>query len=367
MSRRRTQKEFEKAVYNIFGDEYTVVGRYVDSHTRVAVKHNKCGNINYMFPNNLLRGATCIRCTNSSMNHDKIKSTEQYKREVYDLVGDEYSVLSSYTRSTNKIKMKHNKCGYIWQVQASSFLQGNRCPKCKGGVRKSPEKFREEFNHLVGDEYTLLSSYVNSKTKVKVKHNKCGHVYGVNPSSFLAGRRCPKCFGKFRKTTQQFKDEVYSLVGNEYTVLSEYKSNKKKVIFKHNLCDKTFSMLPTDFIYAGHRCKWCFQHGSSHGNYWVAKALDQLHIKYIREYKFDDCKAKRKLPFDFYLPNMNMCIEYDGKQHYDMASKYYSEEEHEHDLIKDAYCKRKHITLVRLPERKYDSYKEVLDYLSTIA
>lgn len=30
-------------------------------------------------------------------------------------------------------------------------------------------------------------------TKIKIKHNKCNHIYEVVPSSFLSGRRCPKC------------------------------------------------------------------------------------------------------------------------------------------------------------------------------
>ena len=40
-------------------------------------------------------------------------------------------------------------------------------------------------------------------------------------------------------------------------------------------------------------------------------------IKYKRQYKFDNCKNKYKLRFDFYLPDYNIAIEYDGKQHYD--------------------------------------------------
>ena len=32
--------------------------------------------------------------------------------------------------------------------------------------------------------------------------------------------------------------------------------------------------------------------------------------------RFKDCKDKRQLPFDFYLPSYNVCIEYQGEQHY---------------------------------------------------
>jgi hypothetical protein len=58
------------------------------------------------------------------------KTHEEFLVEVSDLVQDEYSVIGEYTGTTSKIKVKHNKCGYEYVVMPSSFLQGNRCPKC---------------------------------------------------------------------------------------------------------------------------------------------------------------------------------------------------------------------------------------------
>ena len=39
-------------------------------------------------------------------------------------------------------------------------------------------------------------------------------------------------------------------------------------------------------------------------------------INYIREKRFKDCKNIKPLPFDFYLPEKNICIEYDGEHHF---------------------------------------------------
>lgn len=54
------------------------------------------------------------------------KTTEQFKREVFDLVGDEYKVLGEYEKSCIKIKIKHNVCGYEYDVIPNNFLAGNR-------------------------------------------------------------------------------------------------------------------------------------------------------------------------------------------------------------------------------------------------
>lgn len=65
--------------------------------------------------------------------------------------------------------------------------------------RKTNEEFKQEVYNLVKDEYTFLENYVNSKAKIKVKHNKCGNIYEVQPSNFLKGTRCPYCAGLVKK------------------------------------------------------------------------------------------------------------------------------------------------------------------------
>ena len=80
--------------------------------------------------------------------------------------------------------------------------------------RKTNKEFQQEVFDLVGNEYTFLDTYVNKRTKIRVKHNKCGHVYAVLPTNFLRGSRCPSCFGTPKKTDAQFIHEVKSLVGN---------------------------------------------------------------------------------------------------------------------------------------------------------
>lgn len=48
----------------------------------------------------------------------------------------------------------------------------------------------------------------------------------------------------------------------------------------------------------------------------IRQLLRDYKVQYIPQYKFLDCKDQRPLPFDFYLPEYNTCIEYDGGQHF---------------------------------------------------
>ena len=55
---------------------------------------------------------------------------------------------------------------------------------------------------------------------------------------------------------------------------------------------------------------------SSQGNSAIKQWLNNHNIEYIAEMRFDNCRHKRCLPFDFYISHINLCIEYNGSQHY---------------------------------------------------
>lgn len=119
--------------------------------------------------------------------------------------------------------------------------------------RKTNEEFLNEVKTLVNNEYTFLEEYKNTKTPILVKHNLCNHEYKVRPYNFLQGYRCPECrkkkiSKKLALTTEKFKQKVFDQVGNEYSVLSEYKNNSTKILIKHNICGNEYLVTPDMFI-----------------------------------------------------------------------------------------------------------------------
>lgn len=189
-------------------------------------------------------------------------TTEEFKQRVYDLVADEYLVLGEYQKSSEKIKMKHIKCGEIYHVKPSNFLKGNRCPLCVGrGVKKTHSRFKQEVYDLVKDEYLLLSTYQGNNKKVSFKHIPCGHLYEVTPANFLSGRRCPKCAPKelglrLRKTTEQFKEDVKWMLGESYKVIGDYQKAHQKIKMKHHDCGREYEVTPTTLL-SGSTCPYC--------------------------------------------------------------------------------------------------------------
>ena len=121
------------------------------------------------------------------------KTTKEFKEEVFKLTGEEYTVLGEYINTDTKILMKHNKCGYEYEVRPTNFLHEHRCPKCAGNAKKNTDIFKEEVYEQVGNEYTVLGEYIGADDKILIKHNICGFEYEVIANIFLQGCRCPYC------------------------------------------------------------------------------------------------------------------------------------------------------------------------------
>lgn len=112
------------------------------------------------------------------------KTDKEFQQEVFSLVGNEYTFLEPYINAKVKIRVKHNKCNRVYSVYPTNFIKGSRCPYCSGNHKKTDDEFRKEIHDSVGTEYKFLDRYVNDSTKLRVKHNRCGNVYEVKPTNF---------------------------------------------------------------------------------------------------------------------------------------------------------------------------------------
>lgn len=105
----------------------------------------------------------------------------------------------------------------------------------------------------------------------------------------------------------------------------------------------------------------------SYYNMYIKQWLTENKIKYKSEYTvIIDNNAYR---FDFYLPQYNLFIEYDGEQHY-KPIRYYTQSDEEmkrtfeetkrRDKIKNHYCKEKNINLLRIPYWEKENIETII-------
>ncbi|MGM1044895.1 MAG: hypothetical protein ACQEXX_01975 [Bacillota bacterium] len=242
-------------------------------------------------------------------------------REFLDLLNHkikkEYQFLEEYQGYDTKILVKHLICGHLYRVTPHNFLKGRRCPKCANRELKSHMELKKEFYKLLNNEYTLMSKIERISQPIKVKHNMCGYIFEITPSRLYKKRPCPRCSKKLAKNTEVFKKEVAEVVGNEYIVLSDYSSANEKIRLLHCQCSKSFYMTPSNFL-RGQRCPRCNTFESK-GENKVDIYLTKNSINFKRQFKIDGCKLSRHLPFDFCIlenHETKCLIEYDGRMHY---------------------------------------------------
>ena len=116
----------------------------------------------------------------------------------------------------------------------------------------------------------------------------------------------------------------------------------------------------------GQSCPIC---NLSKGENKIKQLLDKMNIVYNRQHTFDKCVYKRKLQFDFYLPDYNICIEYDGIQHFKPIEFFGGiksfEECKEKDKIKFDHCIKNNISLLKIPY--YDNANienKIIDFIN---
>lgn len=179
---------------------------------------------------------------------------------------------------------------------------------------------------------------------------------------------CPICADSQRhisntKTTEKFIEEAKETHGKLYDYSKTiYKRNNKKVII---ICPKHGEFKQNAQAHlSGCGCARCIK---SRGHKKIALFLEENNIFFKEEERFKDCinlKTGYKLIFDFYLPNHNICIEYDGKQHF-VANKFFGGEKELQnsqykDLLKTNFCEKNNLNLIRIPFNEESNINNIL-------
>lgn len=300
----------------------------------------------------------------------KLKTPEQYASEIKEKYGDEYTLLSEYTRSANKIHVRHNTCGTEWFPNAGDLMKKRICPTCgkkqnSVNITKTPQQFRLEFEELANNEYELLSEYYRSNVKVKIKHCDCGHEFEMMPQKFLSGQRCPNCRPNKKKTHTEFEKEVFDLYGDEFTVVGKFENTYTNIDILHNKCGHVNNVKPSDFLMKKTYCKHCNQSAIES---LIEKALNEIGVVYEIQKSYDDLVGIQgnKLSYDFYFKydNEEFLVEGQGEQHYQpvkfFGDKSKFEKQLEHDRRKQEYAKHHNINLIEIPYWDFKNIKEII-------
>ena len=286
-------------------------------------------------------------------------TTEQFIEKAIKIHGDKYDYsLSEYVGIFIKVKILCKKHNIVFEQTPKEHLIGNGCKKCaieytSDLQRCSYDNFVEKSIKIHSDKYDYtLVEYINAHTKVKIICKECGTHFEQTPKDHITKKcGCPNCVKNKKLTTETFIIKAIKKHGDKYDYsLVVYKDSQTKIKIickKHNII---FEQRPAKHLY-GEGCPICKE---SKGEIKISKYLKSKNIEYIQQHTFNDCKNILPLPFDFYLPKNNTCIEFDGVQHFSdicWGGKDGLLERQKRDNIKNDYCKNNNISLIRI---RYD-------------
>lgn len=103
----------------------------------------------------------------------------------------------------------------------------------------------------------------------------------------------------------------------------------------------------------------CHLCNTSKGELKIKELLEQNNLPFVQQKTFQDCinpKTNKQLKFDFYVNNSYL-LEYDGIQHFENVDRFKNQLENiqYRDQIKNNYCKKHNIPLIRIPYIKYNT------------
>lgn len=249
-------------------------------------------------------------------------------------------------------------CGKEFDVISDNLKRrpNMTCNECAKKIRGESQR-----KNSVGNKYgklTILEILPSSgATKVRCMCD-CGSEYIGCQADIVSGHT-KSCGCLHKEVTSKTNTKDWTGNISEYGIEFLYQdcmNDKGQWLWKCRcgICGNLFTALPAK-VNNGHITS-CGCRVQSSGEEYVECVLKEFNFDFIPQYKFDDCKFKYILRFDFALIKNDKVlglIEYDGKQHFEPIAFFGGEdgfkESKERDQIKDTYCKLHNIPLLRLP------------------
>lgn len=290
---------------------------------------------------------------------DLSKSATAIVKIICDYCGEEYDVTWFHYK---EIKDKNQKCA---------------CYNCRhkkryeNDLKERQLKLYEEALKICNENgYVLVSKMEDIKNNTSYIVYICP-IHGeqkIRISNLINGRGCPNCnydnaSERYRLSIDEVEKRIADLGGNLLNKQDYVNRLERNLIIECAYCGTPFATSLVLFAqHGGQMCSNC-KDTESIGERRIRMYLELNHICFEQEKWFPDCRDTRPLPFDFYLPDYNMIIEFDGEQHYKQGHFTHSNLSYiqAHDAIKNKYCNNNNIELIRIPYWDINKIEDILN------
>lgn len=302
-----------------------------------------------------VKSLKCSKCSikkNGKYTYEYLKNLIQLKDSPY-LYNLHEKIIY---KSTDKIEIICKKHGVFTQRIHNHFNLNQNCPKCVDRKVEISQKVKKDIESR-GVEILKYNGYRDSSLFKCKKHGEFkSNINNVKKYG------CCRCSAEKRTKNEKLKFIIESkkiwdnILEMDYKTLI-YKGKKYKMKIYSNAVG-WIHQLPDNHLKG-------FLPRKSTGELIIKKLLNLNNIKFETEKTFENCKNVKKLRFDFYLPKYNICIEYNGAQHYNAIDKFGGKSRLEYqiknDNIKKDFCIKNDLNLIVISYK--DSIFEKIKFL----
>jgi hypothetical protein len=306
------------------------------------------------------------------------KSIEWFLAEAKKVHGEDYDYSKvEYKSKKTYIIITCKACGTEFQQTPEAHLNGQGCPKCRylksaKSASLGNEEFIKRSIEVHGDKYSYEKvDYKNMCTPIEIFCKKHQAYFSQRPGDHLDGAGCQKCGKELSAELRKIPIEEFIKRSRE---MHQVEYDYSKVTY-NSLHDRIEIGCPThgwfrkkagEHMRGGGDCPKC--NSTSSNNFYIANELQKANIRFIPEYSFHDCRDIKPLPFDLFLPDFNILIEYQGEGH-DQPT--HGEEKLQktilHDQMKREYCMKNNLKEIEIwyyENREKRVAELILDLLS---
>ena len=359
----RTTEDFVRAAKKVHGDIYDLSEvNYKQARTKVTVgcpKHNRTWETTWS--SFIISAHGCRQCGQERRRarplSDFIEMFKSVHGDLYD-----YSLIKGWEgwHTALPIRCPRHPDDLFLQRPSVHYYKAGNCPKCaaedRGKVSRSDtEEWIQKAQALHGNYYDYSQSkYTKERSDLVIICPKHG-AFRQRAGHHLAGSGCGECHFENMEVDRAMPYAEFVQRANEMH-LDRYSYPEKPAQFslKKISLDITcpdhgaFNQNASNHMY-GSGCPKCSQ---SKGEREVSRFLIDCGLEFDSQKRFPNCKDKRELPFDFYIPSINLLIEYDGEQHYQPRTDGFFagrlEEIQRRDNIKNEFAKNAGVNLLRI-------------------
>lgn len=394
----------------IFENKYKILDSKDGILTMDCLKH-KTKNFVQRYQDHK-KGSTpkgCLKCTEESKKLHQIKNEKVAIERIFKEIKEEltrrnhiYKILEVFFVTIGEGEKKQRvpkallQCtihkdenGKYHEIEKNAYGcylgKSNQCPECasqiqrenrtitiqqlKDKIANSENKVIKENHHILDFKYDVSGNIITDdfgNNQVELRCSRYNHKSKFNQSATNIGIQigCLDCLKiKKKKDANFFSVEVNEKL-KKYNLLEDFEYNNKIDRDKNdnilvNLicksCEKPFVWCYKTRIHTA-KCENC-NSGDTIGESKIEKILKNNKIKFDKQKNFKGMRYKQPLFCDFYLPNYNLVVEYDGHLHFEpveyMGGQKTFEKTQNRDAVKNKYCLENDINILRIPYWHY--------------